>query len=75
MRPCSPGSRGPNVGATAFGTGAYWRERADESRSLAESMHDRDSKLAMMAVADSYETLAKLAEASETTGLFPDEST
>jgi hypothetical protein len=38
-------------------------------------MHDRDSKLAMMAVADSYEMLAKLAEASETTGLFPDEST
>jgi hypothetical protein len=63
------------VGATVFGTGAYWRERADESRSLAESMHDHDSKLAMRAVADSYERLAKLADARKTTGLFPDKST
>jgi hypothetical protein len=38
-------------------------------------MHDHDSKLAMRAVADSYERLAKLAEARETTGLFPDKST
>jgi hypothetical protein len=69
------GKQGAKRGATVFGTGAYWRERADESHSLAESMHDHDSKLAMRAVADSYETLAKLAEARETTGLFPDKST
>ena len=64
---------GPNV-ATVFGTAAYWRGRADESRTLAQSMHDHTSKLTMMAVADSYETLAKLAEARATTGLFPDKS-
>jgi len=60
--------------ATVFGTAAYWRERADESRALAESMHDHDSKLATMAVADSYETLAKLAEPRAITGLSPDKS-
>jgi hypothetical protein len=65
---------GPNVGATVFGTAGYWCERANESRTLAESMRDRDAKLAMMAVADSYETLAKLAEPKETTGLSPDKS-
>jgi hypothetical protein len=62
------------VGATVFGTAAYWREHAEESRAMAQSMRDRDAKLTMMAVADSYETLAKLAEAGTTTGLFPDKS-
>jgi hypothetical protein len=61
---------GPNV-ATVFGTAAYWRERAEESLTLAQSMHNHAAKLTMMAVADSYETLAKLAEARATTGLFP----
>jgi hypothetical protein len=64
----------PNVGATVFGAAAYWRERADESRTLAESMRDHNSKLTMMAVADSYEKLGELAGAGATTGLFPDKS-
>ena len=57
--------------AAIFGTATYWREHAEESRAIAEDMRDDACKLAMMAVADSYEQLAKVAEARATSGLLP----
>jgi len=44
-------------------TPEYWRERAAEARTLAESMKDPQSKRAMLNVAASYENVAKRAQA------------
>lgn len=48
----------------------HWRRRADESRRLAEEMDDHAAKQTLIEVAQSYEELAKLAEA-KTTGETP----
>jgi hypothetical protein len=40
----------------------YWRARAREMRSLAETMRHRDAKEALLRIAESYERLAKTAE-------------
>jgi hypothetical protein len=40
----------------------HWRQRAEEARRQAEQMHDPAAKRAMLAVAESYETIAKRAE-------------
>ena len=45
-----------------FGTPEYWRERADEARALADDMVDEEARLAMLAVAQSYEKIAVRAE-------------
>jgi hypothetical protein len=59
---------------TKFGTPEHWRERAEEARTKAADMRDWGAKQGMLDVAQSYETLAKLAEARATTGLFPGRS-
>ena len=41
---------------------AYWRQRAWESRQLAERLTDPVSKDVMAVIADSYERLARQAE-------------
>jgi len=56
-----------------FGTPEYWRERAGEARTKAADMRDWETKQDMLDVAQSYETLAKLAEA-RATGLFHNKS-
>ncbi len=48
---------------TKFGTPAYWQERAEEARVIAEDMHDAAARRAMLLVADNYEKIAKRAEA------------
>lgn len=40
---------------------AQWRERADEARSAARLMIDKHSRQSMLAIARSYDTLAKYA--------------
>jgi hypothetical protein len=41
---------------------AYWRQRAGESRRLADRLDDPAQKKTMLEIADSYEELAGLAE-------------
>jgi hypothetical protein len=48
----------------AFGSPEYWRNRAKESYAVAEQIGDPEAKAAMLAVAQSYEKIAKRAEAS-----------
>jgi hypothetical protein len=48
---------------TKFGTPAYWQERAEEARAIAEDMHDAQARRAMLVVAANYEKIAKRAEA------------
>ena len=41
---------------------AYWRERAEEARRIAEQLADAVAKDMMLDVARSYDKLAKIAE-------------
>ena len=40
----------------------HWRERAEEARTLAESLTDSVARKSMMEVADAYERMAERAE-------------
>ena len=40
----------------------YWRDRAEETRTRAEQMHDPNSRRRMLRIAEDYEELAKRAE-------------
>ena len=42
----------------------YWRNRAEEARTIAERMTDAHTKSLMLGVADSYEKIAKWAAGS-----------
>jgi DNA-binding ferritin-like protein len=42
----------------------YWRNRAEEARTLAEQMKDPQTKALMLGVAESYEKIAKWAAGS-----------
>jgi len=42
----------------------HWIERAEEARSLAQCMSNPQAKVALLAVANGYEKLAKLAAAA-----------
>ena len=44
-------------------TSTQWMARASEARSLAETMRDNDARSTMLAIAASYEKLARRAEA------------
>ncbi len=48
---------------TTFNSPKQWRSRAQEARVLAKQMRDPESKLALLRVAESYEKIAKRAEA------------
>jgi len=41
---------------------AYWRFRAEETRTIADEMKDAKTKLIMVGVAEDYERIAKLFE-------------
>ena len=43
----------------------HWRNRAEEARLLAETMSDAEARQTMLAIADLYEKMAKIAERSE----------
>jgi len=43
----------------------HWRARAEEARTVAESLFDANCKRMMLEVADDYETLARRAEERE----------
>ena len=46
---------------------AYWRERADEARRIAEQLADAVAKQTMLEIANSYDALAVLKSASSST--------
>ena len=48
---------------TKYGTPEHWRDRATEARAQAEQMSDDAARQGMLSVAESYEKLAKRAEA------------
>ena len=43
----------------------HWRNRVEESRLLAETMSDTEARQTMLAIADLYQKMAKIAERSE----------
>jgi hypothetical protein len=43
----------------------HWRNRAKEARLLAETMSDTEARQTMLAIADLYQKMAKIAERSE----------
>jgi hypothetical protein len=47
---------------------AYWRQRAEEARRLAEQFDDAVSRQALQDIAAAYEQLARLVEARRATG-------
>jgi len=48
-----------------FGSPQFWQERAEEARAMAEGMSDPVARHAMLGIAESYEKIAKRAEARE----------
>jgi hypothetical protein len=46
-----------------YGTAEHWLARAHEAREMAAHIEDLAARLAMLAVADNYEAIAKRAEA------------
>jgi hypothetical protein len=48
-----------------FGTPEHWRDRAEEARIQAKHMLDEDAKRGLLAIAESYERIAKTAEAAQ----------
>jgi hypothetical protein len=46
----------------AIDTPEFWRKRAEETRTLAITISDPNTKRVMLGIADSYEMLAKEAE-------------
>lgn len=44
-------------------TPAYWRERAEESRAMAEEMKDLGARRILVDIAESYDRMADRAEA------------
>ena len=48
---------------TTFGTPEQWRSHAKEARALAKQMRDPEAKIALLRVAECYDTIAKRAEA------------
>ena len=46
------------------GSAAYWQERAEEARTLRESMHDKPSREMMLDIINLFERMAKSAEKS-----------
>ena len=50
---------------TRFGSPKYWQARAEEARAMAADMADPLAKETMLSIAESYEKIAKRAEARE----------
>ena len=48
---------------TTFDTPEQWRSHAKEARALAKQMRDPEAKIALLRVAECYDTIAKRAEA------------
>jgi hypothetical protein len=48
-----------------FGTPEHWSDRAEEARVQTEHMFDKDAKRGLLAIAESYERIAKIAEAAQ----------
>ena len=46
----------------AFGTRNHWLQRSKDARGIAEQIADPEAKKAMLAVAESYQKIAKRAE-------------
>jgi hypothetical protein len=44
---------------------AYWLQRAEKARALAEELHDAGARVAMLDVAAKYNAMAQLAEGRE----------
>lgn len=48
-----------------FGTPEHWLARAQEARTMADGMNDPEAIREMLKIAESYERIAKRAEAKE----------
>lgn len=55
-----------------FNDPAYWRERADELRAVADNLADPTAKAQIMACAKDYDLLAERAEARSKSGGISD---
>ena len=49
----------------------HWRDRARQTRTMAETVTDSATRRAMLAVADEYDELAKRAEDRRSGKIFP----
>jgi hypothetical protein len=47
---------------------AFWRERAEEARRMAEQLSDAVAQQTLRDIAEGYEQLAKLAETGQASG-------
>jgi hypothetical protein len=54
--------RGPFLPISFINDPKHWLKRAEEARTMADSMNDLQSKEAMLRIAQDYERLAKRAE-------------
>jgi len=50
----------------------HWQSRAEEARTIADSLNDREAKRSMLKIADEYDLLAQRAE--ERSGKQPRQS-
>ena len=53
---------GESVAASFIDDPQHWRQRAEETRRLAEQMNDEPSRRTMLGIAEDYEKLAQRAE-------------
>ena len=59
--------------ANTIDTPKHWRMRAEEARAIAETMTHPETKRVMLGIAESYEKLAKAAEARTSDKNEPDQ--
>jgi hypothetical protein len=55
----------PTLRDDGLRTAAYWRERAEEARTMADAMKDKVAKATMREIAGKYDAMAERAQRRE----------